>query len=71
MTVSLQGTRNTLRIVLEPFTVAQVQEFLQQMLEGTAVSAESASQIAERTGGLPLYVEQVIYRPYHCVSGKA
>ena len=37
----------------------QVQEFMQQMLEGTTVSRESAAQIAERTGGLPLYVEQV------------
>lgn len=45
--------------MLEPFTVEQVQEFMQQMLEGTIVSRESAAQIAERTGGLPLYVEQV------------
>lgn len=55
----LQGTKSTLRITLEPFTVEQVQEFMQQMLEGTIVSRESAAQIAERTGGLPLYVEQV------------
>ena len=55
----LQGTKSTLRITLEPFTVEQVQEFMQQMLEGTTVSRESAAQIAERTGGLPLYVEQV------------
>ena len=55
----IQGTKSTLRITLEPFAVEQVQEFMQQMLEGTAVSHESAAQIAERTGGLPLYVEQV------------
>ena len=55
----VQGTRNTLRIMLDPFSIEQVQEFLQQMLEGVAVTPEFSARIAERTGGLPLYVEQV------------
>ena len=49
----------TLRLVMQPFTPEQTHVFLASALEGVHVSAEVARNLWEKTGGLPLYIEQV------------
>lgn len=48
----------TLRLVLQPFTPQQTQAFLNAALDGVLVSMEVAHNLWEKTGGLPLYIEQ-------------
>ncbi len=49
----------TLRLVLQPFSPAQTHAFLSAALGGGGpVSAELAHSLWEKTGGLPLYIEQ-------------
>ena len=48
----------TLRIIMQPFTPEQTHAFLDAALEGVQVSAEVARNLWEKTGGLPLYIEQ-------------
>lgn len=65
----------TLRLVMQPFTPEQTHVFLASALEGVHVSAEVARNLWEKTGGLPLYIEQVgcvekntaSYRTYPCI----
>lgn len=49
----------TLRLIMQPFTPEQTHAFLSAALEGVQVSAEVARNLWEKTGGLPLYIEQV------------
>ena len=55
----IRGNCHTLRLVLQPFSPKQTQEFLAAALCGVVVSAEVAHKLWEKTGGLPLYIEQV------------
>ncbi len=48
----------TLRLVLQPFTPEHTQAFLNAALDGVLVSMEVAHNLWEKTGGLPLYIEQ-------------
>ena len=49
----------TLRLPLQPFTPEQTQAFLSVAMDGVNISAEVAQHLWEKTGGLPLYMEQV------------
>jgi hypothetical protein len=49
----------TLRLVMQPFTPEQTHAFLAAALKGVHVSVEVARNLWEKTGGLPLYIEQV------------
>lgn len=49
----------TLRLILQPFTPEHTQAFLNATLDGVSVSPEVAQNLWEKTGGLPLYIEQV------------
>ena len=49
----------TLRLIMQPFTPEQTHTFLSAALDGVQVSAEVAHNLWEKTGGLPLYIEQV------------
>ena len=55
----------TLRIIMQPFTPEQTHAFLDAALEGVQVSAEVARNLWEKTGGLPLYIEQARPRSMH------
>ena len=55
----------TLRIIMQPFTPEQTHAFLETALEGVQVSAEVARNLWEKTGGLPLYIEQARPRSMH------
>ena len=55
----------TLRIIMQPFTPEQTHAFLDAALEGVQVSAEVARNLWEKTGGLPLYIEQACPRSMH------
>ena len=55
----------TLRIIMQPFTPEQTHAFLDAALEGVQVSAEVAHNLWEKTGGLPLYIEQARPRSMH------
>ncbi|EIE21630.1 hypothetical protein COCSUDRAFT_56833 [Coccomyxa subellipsoidea C-169] len=48
----------TLRMVLQPFTPEHTQAFLNAALDGVLVSSDVAHNLWEKTGGLPLYIEQ-------------
>ena len=48
----------TLRLVVQPFTPEHTQAFLNAALDGVQVSADVARNLWEKTGGLPLYIEQ-------------
>ena len=54
----------TLRLLMQPFTPEQTQTFLSVALEGVHISAEVALHLWEKTGGLPLYMEQVCNSGY-------
>ena len=56
---AIRGNASTLRLCMQPFTPEQTQTFLSVALDGVHVSAEVAMSLWEKTGGLPLYVEQV------------
>ena len=49
----------TLRMMLQPFTPKHTQAFLNAALDGVLVSSDVAHNLWEKTGGLPLYIEQV------------
>ncbi len=62
MTALHEGIRErpcTLRLLMQPFTPEQTQTFLRAALDGVHISAEVALHLWEKTGGLPLYMEQV------------
>ena len=47
-------------MVLQPFTTAEVQQYMRVALDRQNISDHVAGAVRERTGGLPLYVEQVM-----------
>ncbi len=47
------------QMVLQPFTTAEVQQYMRVALDRQNISDHVAGAVRERTGGLPLYVEQV------------
>ncbi len=48
------------QMVLQPFTTAEVQQYMRVALDRQNISDHVAGAVRERTGGLPLYVEQVM-----------
>lgn len=46
-------------LTLQPFTAAEVQHFMSVALDRDNIPDQIAAAVHERTGGLPLYVEQV------------
>lgn len=56
---AIRENPSTLRLLMQPFTPEQTQTFLSAALNGVHVSAEVAVNLCEKTGGLPLYMEQV------------
>ncbi|KAL0052814.1 hypothetical protein WJX82_008196 [Trebouxia sp. C0006] len=48
------------QMVLQPFTTAEVQQYMRVALDRQNISDHVAGAVRERTGGLPLYVEQAV-----------
>ena len=51
----------TLRVTLQPFTLDQTRSFLNMAFKGADLKMDEGlvRQLWEKTGGLPLYLEQV------------
>ncbi len=54
-------------MVLQPFTNEEVQQYMRIALDRDKISDQTAEAVRERTGGLPLYVEQVRGRDPCCL----
>lgn len=50
-------------MLLQPFSIEEVQEYMCVALDRHDITDEIAAAVHERTGGLPLYIEQVSTRP--------
>ena len=55
-------------MVLQPFNMQEVQQYMKVALDRTTIGEQTAMAIHARTGGLPLYVEQVL--PIHMSTGR-
>ena len=56
---AIQGLPCYHHMVLQPFTMQEVQQYMCIALDRETVGDANAMAIQARTGGLPLYVEQV------------
>ena len=60
---AIQSLPSYEHMVLQPFTTAEVQQYMRVALDRHNISNHIAAAVRERTGGLPLYVEQVCHLP--------
>lgn len=60
---AIQSLPSYEHMVLQPFTTAEVQQYMRVALDRHNISNHIAAAVRERTGGLPLYVEQVCCLP--------
>ena len=56
---ALQRLPTYQHLLLQPFTTSEVQQYMRVALDREDVPDQTALDVRERTGGLPLYVEQV------------
>ena len=56
---AIQSLPSYEHMVLQPFTTAEVQQYMRVALDKERITDQTAAAVHERTGGLPLYVEQV------------
>lgn len=60
---AIQGLPSYQHMPLQPFSIEEVQQYMCVALDRHDITDQIAAAVHERTGGLPLYVEQVRTRP--------
>ena len=63
---AIQSLHSYQHVVLQPFTLEEVQQYMRVVLDRHNITDQIAAAVHERTGGLPLYVEQVSHNCHCC-----
>lgn len=63
---AIQSLPSYQHVVLQPFTLEEVQQYMCVALDRHNITDQIAAAVHERTGGLPLYVEQVNFKCHCC-----
>lgn len=60
---TIQSLPSYQHMLLQPFSIEEVQEYMCVALDRHDITDQIAAAVHERTGGLPLYIEQVSALP--------